>query len=274
MTDFPNPTNYNISLLSNLDEEVYDDLVVTENYVVMVGRRYYSTTTYPGCFFIRKTEKSSGLSSSTFQNFYYLSPQWEYSSRLAATAMNDDYFVIAYAHEPTSGGQYPYSTRARVFSASIFQNDISQEYFMEEKPDVYDIVLNRQGRRLTVLQPWGSYSYFIPLDLSITNGTYAAPYMFDNNQDVHQYTTIDTVSSLHYVTAGNRALARKKVTPTLGLQPALMCFPYKPLKVSIIANIGLNPMASPSIPNQYTPVSHPISCTVSTKNSTPSCSSN
>ena len=163
-------------------------------------------------------------------------------------------------------------SRARLFDAMTMTNLVSQEYYTTEKADVYDIVYNRDDEILTVLQPWGNYTYFVPLKINLTGNQYLTCPAYDTDALTHHYTSMDTVSSVHYLATGRGRLAQRMgFLFYLNALPTTSCFPYTILKVVQTPNTTLNLLFPGGSIISSPIINYTIQNTVSTKTDTPEC---
>ncbi|MBQ8703885.1 MAG: hypothetical protein IJ524_05875 [Bacteroidales bacterium] len=180
----------------------FDDIVILDDKVVFVGSHLLTTPPSPpypcwGPIKMRWVDKALGINDPQLDFIYYQTatgplPEDERNSRIQAKPIDGQTFVIGYTNTELSTGVS--TRRVRVFDSNM-DNIVSQEYPIYNKLGMYEMVYNRKGETLTVLEPDGITSRFVfthPLNTT----PYAALTLQDAN-NYHHY--LDTISGHQFI---------------------------------------------------------------------------
>lgn len=179
----------------------FDDIVILDDKVVFVGSHLDLAPPYPytcwGPIKMRWVDKTLGINDPQLDTIYYQTatgpqPEYELNSRISAKPIDGKTFVIGYTNtERTTGIS---TRRVRVFDNNL-NNFVSQKYPIYSKLGLYEMVYNRKGETLTVLEPDGVTSRFV-----FTHPLNTAPYAALTLQDANNYHYyLDTISNYQFV---------------------------------------------------------------------------
>ena len=196
--DPPNANTYNyvhLGVQLPLQAERMDEIVILEDEVVFIGRDNLNPGP-TGAINMRKINKALNLYDIQSQNLYlYNNPTpglFEYNGAIHATYLGDNKFVISYTY--TDDYDYTSYNRIRVFDDQL-NNINSQEYVLEDKLSLFDLVYNYGNEVLTISEPWQGTSRFVFTKPQYTSG-YTALSLY--NPDF-MYGSVDIISPEEFI---------------------------------------------------------------------------
>lgn len=182
---------YLASFSSTLFEKAYDILLVESN-VVLVGK--LSTSNF---LTIRYADKNTGIAG--ISNMYYFTTPYEVNDFVRATPLHNQYLAVAYVHI------YPsniISNRIRVIDINEMDMVSSQEYFPNDKDEIFEMRYDSINDRLLILHPRIRMPY--ESSILITNPfdvtPYMAPFVFHGDQI---FTSFDKIGGNILVSTGS-----------------------------------------------------------------------
>ena len=234
----PTATNYSYTFLDAqlpLYGERMDEIVILEEEVVFTGRdNFHSGIGSPGAINMRKIDKTIGLNDIQINNLYlFQNPnQFEYNGTIHATYLGNNEFALSYTYTDVNNG-ISYN-RIRVFDNQL-NNINSQQYYLDDKLSLYDLVYNRGNETLTISEPWQGTSRFVFAKPYYTSG-YTALFLYDSDME---YGSMDTISDKQFISSDTKHWLMQHAN-LLSYDPqttANTCLPDGNIEVNIIPKI-------------------------------------
>ena len=209
----------------------YDDIILTDSYVVILGHDLNFITASCGCGYPLFSFGNRGNVVTDIYSFgsYYLPVAWEANDKVAGVALQDDKFAIAYVNDHGSGNYY---TRLRVIDIPTMNNTYSQEFKKQEKEYPIEMIYLSGLKSIEILQRVTDSSNFIQM-FPFVSVPYTTTMLTPNN---HEFKSLNAIDGHRFISARNSTVYLEDRTASIP-HSSPSCPTNNRLKVDTIANL-------------------------------------
>lgn len=213
----------------------YDDIVLTDSYVVVLGHDLNAIMPGSGTGFPIYSVGARGSVAADIcaGGNYYLPVPWEANDRVAGVALPSDQFAMAYVNDHGWGNYY---TRMRVIDLPTGTNPYSQEFNKPEKEYPVEMIYLDGLKAIELMQPVTDISNFVQL-FPFAGAAYTTPKLNPSGDEFKSLTPID---GSRFIAARCCTLFFEDRTVSLPHQPSSSCPDHDYIEVEPIDE--LNPV--------------------------------
>ena len=186
--------------------EIMTDLVLVDDYVVLVGRLHYPSspihTNYSIC--VRYANKQNVIGDPMLNiHYYFKTPSPEVNGDIIAVALDKKNIAVSYVNVNNNTDEF--YTRLRVIEIPSMKMFSSQQFKTYSKDEPIEMAYDPENDILTLLHPMPfqtpfsyNYSYFVQIK-PYSIDPYPAPVLYPQNG---LYTSLDMFNDQFYVATG------------------------------------------------------------------------